>query len=99
MGLVLTWVKALLQTNSLPRGIVDKGVLEECAEDEEDADPGPDVDGLRVRHRWQRVLDTCLRGKSQYIFHTKKARKAPSYASSKLRLTDRLTDGGEVLSY
>ena len=45
-----------------PGGIVDEGVLEEGAEDEEDADPGPDVDGLRVRHRGQRVLDTCLRG-------------------------------------
>ena len=44
-----------------PGGIVDEGVLEEGAEDEEDADPGPDVDGLRVRHWWQRVLDTCLR--------------------------------------
>ena len=27
---------------------------------------------------------------------SQQARKAPSYASSKLRLTDRVTDGGEV---
>ena len=49
-------------TISPPGSVVDKGVLKESAEDKEDADTGPDVDGLCVRHRWQRVLDTCLRG-------------------------------------
>ena len=35
-----------------------------------------------------------LQGKVQN--KNKQARKAPSYASSKLRLTDLLTDGGEM---
>ena len=66
-----------------PGSIVDKGVFEESAEDKEDADPGPDVDGLGVGHRGQRVLDACLheRGgvrvktnakKSQNIFHQRR---------------------------
>ena len=45
-----------------PGSIVDQGILKESAEDKEDADPGPDVDGLCISHRWQRVLDARLRG-------------------------------------
>ena len=41
----------------LPRGVVDEGVLEEGEEDEGDAEVGPNVDGLGVRHRRQRVVD------------------------------------------
>ena len=41
----------------LPRCVVDEGVLEEGEEDEGDAEVGPDVDGLGVRHRRQRVVD------------------------------------------
>ena len=41
----------------LPGGVVDEGVLEKGEEDEGDAEVGPDVDGLRVGDRRQRVVD------------------------------------------
>ncbi len=40
-----------------PRGIVDERVLEQREEDEGDAQVGPDVDGLGVRHGRELVVD------------------------------------------
>ncbi len=43
-----------------PGCVVDKGILEESAEYEEDAHPTPNIDRLGVGHRGQRILDTRL---------------------------------------
>ena len=45
-----------------PGSVVDEGVLEQRAEDEEDADAGPDVDGLGVGDGREAVLDAGLGG-------------------------------------
>ena len=50
------------QNIGIPWGIVDHRVLQEGPEHEEDADPGPDIDGLGVGHGGQGVLDAGLGG-------------------------------------
>ena len=40
-----------------PGSVVDKGVLQQCAENKEDTDPRPDVHRLGVGHGWQGALD------------------------------------------
>ena len=52
----------MLEMLEIPGGVVDHRVLQQCPEDEEDTDPGPDVDGLGVGHGRQAVLDAGLRG-------------------------------------
>ena len=45
-----------------PGCVVDKSILQKSTEDKEDAHPGPHVDGFRVGHRGQWVLDAGLEG-------------------------------------
>ena len=45
-----------------PGGIVDEGILKQGAEHKEDANPGPDIDGLGVGHGWEGVLNAGLGG-------------------------------------
>ncbi len=55
---------------SLPRCIVDEGILEQGQEDEGHAEVGPDVDRLRVGDRRQRIVNRrCRRAHRQQRGH------------------------------
>ena len=58
---MLTSPSQATRSSSSPGGVVDERVLQQRAEDEGDADAGPDVDGLRVGDRRQRVVDRSRR--------------------------------------
>ena len=45
-----------------PGCVVDKSIFKKSTEDKEDTHPGPHVDGFRVGHRGQWVLDAGLEG-------------------------------------
>ena len=45
-----------------PGSVVDKSILQKSTEDKEDTHPGPHVDGFRIGHRGQWVLDAGLVG-------------------------------------
>ena len=52
----------MLEMLEIPGGVVDHRVLQQCPEDEEDTDSGPDVDGLGVGDWRKGVLYAGLGG-------------------------------------